>query len=93
MIRGTLRRRRVKVSVTVAPEMLQAVDAFVRQHPETDRSKVVEDALAGWYAQQQERAMEEQFSGPPSASELEERTAWRRIQDAAGARVFRRVED
>ena len=78
-------RRRPRVSVTVAPELLRAVDTFVAEHPEWDRSKVVDEALARWYAAQQERAMEEQFAAPASAVEPEERAAWKRIQRAAAA--------
>jgi metal-responsive CopG/Arc/MetJ family transcriptional regulator len=91
--RGIPNRRRVKVSVTISPEILRAVDAFVSQHPDTDRSNVVEDALECWYAQQLDLAMEQQFRSQVPASAVEERAGWRRIQDAAAARVFHRNED
>ena len=81
-------RRRARVSVTVAPELLRAVDTFVAEHPEWDRSKVMDEALAHWCAAQQERAMEEQFAAPASAVEQEERAAWKGIQRAAAARRF-----
>jgi mRNA interferase MazF len=78
----------VKVSVTVAPELLQAVDSFVAEHPEFDRSKVVDDALSLWCARRQAEDMEQQFATPESSIEREERAAWRRIRRAAAARTF-----
>ena len=36
---------RVKVSVSVDPDLLNAVDSFVREHDELDRSKVIDQAL------------------------------------------------
>lgn len=81
-------RRRAKVSVTIAPDLLHAVDAFVRDHPGLDRSKVVDDALSLWYAREQDRAMVEQFSAPVSPEEAAERAEWRRIQRAAAERIF-----
>lgn len=81
-------RRRVKVSVTVEPELLRAVDAFVDQHEGLDRSKVFDEALYLWYAQQQEAAIAAQHTAPQSLKEQEERAAWRRIQAAAAERIF-----
>lgn len=80
--------RRTKVSVTVAPELLRAVDAFVLDHPGFDRSKVVDEALSLWYAREQAKAMEEQFTAPVSETEQAERAEWRRLQRAAAERIF-----
>jgi len=76
---------RVKVSVTLDPELLGAVDGFVQSHPGQDRSKVIDQALKHWYSQRQETEMEAQYShsdegiGP-------ERKAWRAIRRAAASR-------
>lgn len=83
-------RHRAKISVTVDPTLLKAVDAFVAQHEGWDRSKVIDEALYLWYAREQERAMEEQYAAPRSSEEREERAAWREIQYAAGERIFQR---
>lgn len=88
MSRPVAERRRAKLSVTVDPELLGAVDAFVAAHPGLDRSKVMDEALALWYAREQERAMEEQFGAPDVATRAEHE-AWQRIQRAAARRVFR----
>jgi hypothetical protein len=82
-------RRRVKLSVMVAPDLLRAVDDFVAKHPELDRSKVVDEALSLWYARQQAEAMERQYAEPASAEEQQEQAAWRRIQQTAAERIFR----
>ncbi|MGI8549357.1 MAG: hypothetical protein ACR2PL_00970 [Dehalococcoidia bacterium] len=89
MSQRTMERRRVKVSVTLAPELVQEVDRFLREHPEFDRSAIVGEALSLWCRQQQEKAMEEQFAAEPSAGELEERESWRRIQCASAERIFK----
>jgi len=89
----SLPRRPVKVSVTAAPELLQAVDSFVREHADLDRSKVFDDALMLWYARRQDEAMEEQFSAPASPAEQAEHEAWRRIRRAAAERTFSRDRD
>lgn len=74
---------RVKVSVTVDPSLLNAVDSFVREHDELDRSKVIEQALELWTAARQNAAMEAQFSVDDEP--LAERKAWRSIRRAAGS--------
>jgi hypothetical protein len=66
------------------------VDAFVGEHPGLDRSKVFDEALAAWYAAQQEQAMAAQYSQEPDAQEREELEAWRAIQRAAMARRLAR---
>jgi len=83
-------RRRVKIGATLDPVTLGAVDAFIRQHPELDRSAVIDDALRLWWARQQEREMEAQFSEPASPAEVEELRAWRTVRDASAQRTFRR---
>lgn len=83
-----LTRPRAKVSVTVDSDLLSYVDAFVEAHPGLDRSKIFDEALRTWYAEKQERAMEEQYLAAPGPGELEERAAWRRVQDAAAVRIF-----
>ena len=93
MAQRVVARRRVKVSVTVEPDLLRAVDAFVEAHAGVDRSRVFDEALYLWYARQQEEAMEAQFAAVPSPEEREERVAWRRIQAAAAERIFRRRDD
>jgi hypothetical protein len=83
-------RRRRKISVTVDPILLGTVDTFVAAHPEYDRSRVIDDALFLWYAQQQDRAMEAQFLAEESTVEVEEHGGWGQIQVAAVTRLFSR---
>jgi metal-responsive CopG/Arc/MetJ family transcriptional regulator len=89
MMRTSTATRRVKVSVTVAADLLRQVDEFVGSHPTLDRSKVFDEALYLWYARQQQDAMEAQFAQPPTVEEAEEIAAWQRIQAEAANRIFR----
>ena len=72
---------RVKVSITLEPALVSAVDAYVANNPGTGRSAVIDDALRLWAERQQERAMEQQlredFSAPAT-----EHAAWRRVRRA-----------
>ncbi len=86
-------RKRAKVSVTVAPDLLAEVDRYVAAHPGTDRSKVFDEALWLWYAREQQRQMEEQYAEPEPPEVEAELAAWRRIQRAAAERLFSRHPD
>jgi metal-responsive CopG/Arc/MetJ family transcriptional regulator len=87
---GTIQRRRVKISVTVAPELLREVDEFIEQHPESDRSKVIDRALLLWYAEREQEAMEAQYTAPMTPELEQELADWHHIQDAAAQRLFSR---
>jgi metal-responsive CopG/Arc/MetJ family transcriptional regulator len=80
---------RPKVSVTLDPELLGAVDAFVQSHPGQDRSKVIDQALQHWYARLQDIAIEAQYQ-EPSKSELREYEVWKSIRRAAVKRRLSR---
>jgi hypothetical protein len=82
-------RRRAKVSITVDPALLNAVDRYVQRHAGMDRSKVMESALQNWYRVRQKEAMIEQFSEPELTDESELRD-WRRIRRAAVTRKLKR---
>jgi hypothetical protein len=85
------KRHRVKIGATVDPALLKAVDDYVAQHPEFDRSKVIDEALFLWYTREQERAMREQFEAPDDVVP-EEQAAWRRVRRAAAERWIQRPE-
>jgi Arc/MetJ-type ribon-helix-helix transcriptional regulator len=81
-------RRRVKISATVDPELLDGVDAYIREHPGRDRSKVIDEALMLWLAQEQDRAMEAQFDDPDVPED--ELRQWNAILDANARMMWRR---
>jgi len=83
------RRRRAKVSVTVDPALLNAVDSYVQNHADLDRSKVMEAALQHWYSARQEEAMIQQFSGA-EPTDTSEQHHWRQIRRAAARRTLER---
>jgi len=79
---------RVKVSVSVDPSLLKAVDDFVQTHEGTDRSKVVDEALGLWTAARQDEAMAVQFTAAEEPAD--ERRAWKPTRRAAAARHLRK---
>lgn len=82
-------RRRAKVSITVDPALLNAVDRYVQRHADMDRSKVMESALQSWYRVRQDEAMIEQFSVTEPLEAIEH-AAWRQIRRAAVSRKLKR---
>jgi hypothetical protein len=82
-------RRRAKVSITVDPALLSAVDSYVQGRQGLDRSKVMETALQDWYRTRQDEAMIEQFTGPDQVDEIEMRD-WRHIRRAAASKKLKR---
>jgi len=83
-------RHRVKISAKVDPELLDGVDAYIREHPSRDRDTVINEALGIWLdlAKEQDRAMEEQFNGPNAPED--EMRAWRAVRDASARMLFSR---
>jgi hypothetical protein len=81
--------RRAKVSISLDPALLHAVDRYVRRHADMDRSKVMETALQNWYRVRQDEAMVEQFTGPESVPQ-NVREDWREIRRSAARRKPKR---
>ena len=81
-------RRRPKITATLDPHLLDAVDAYVAAHPDLDRSAVIDEALRLWQARELERAMEQQFAQPDGVS-VGERSAWNAARRAAATRRLR----
>jgi hypothetical protein len=51
---------------------------------------LIHRVLCAWRAYQLARRMRQQFAAAPSAAELEERDAWRRIQRASAIQILGR---
>lgn len=81
--------RRAKVSISLDPALLNAVDRYVQGHADMDRSKVMETALQHWYRVRQDEAMVEQFTGPEPIPPSK-REGWREIRRSAARRKLRR---
>lgn len=84
--------RRSKVSATLDPQLVNAVDRYVNEHPGLDRSKVLDEALALWFAREQQKAMEAQFSDR-SGVDPDEWAAWVSIRDAAAERLLTKCDE
>jgi hypothetical protein len=76
--------RRAKVSVTINLLLLKTVDRFVEEHPDFDRSSVMDAALLLWCGVQQEKEIAAQHQAPKSPTEQEEHRFWRRTQSGSG---------
>ena len=86
MSEDTVDRRRVKISATLDPNLLQAVDLFVQESPHYSRSRVIEDALQLWWKQQLEKQMEAQYAVQSSGTIPDEWADWLHIRRAAATR-------
>ncbi|HUX86815.1 MAG TPA: ribbon-helix-helix domain-containing protein [Chloroflexota bacterium] len=75
-----VQRTRPRITVTVDPDMLEAIDTYIQEHAGLDRSQVVDEALRTWYAQILHEALARQHAAPKSAEELAERAVWKHIR-------------
>ena len=79
---------RPKLSITVDPDLLRVVDAYVEGHAGLDRSKVIEQALELWTAARQDAEMADQFTATEEPAA--ETASWRAIRrSTASSRVAR----
>ena len=82
--------RRVKISLTMDPSLLQSVDEYVAENPTSNRSRVVEEALRLWHSRQLEQALEAQYDEALAGQQEQEMAVWRQIRRAAARRVLTR---
>ncbi len=89
------RRPKPRVTVTVDPDLLSAIDRYIDEHQETgiNRSAVVNEALRLWFREQRRQALVEQYSAPRSEEELAEAADWANIRAAAFASFARRYDE
>jgi metal-responsive CopG/Arc/MetJ family transcriptional regulator len=89
------RRSKTRVTLTLEPGLLSAVDRYVQEHHAegVDRSGVVAAALRLWYHERLREAMRAQFLALPSEEEIAEQEAWARIRAAAGEEFVRRFAE
>ena len=85
-------RRRPKITATLDPDLLASVDAYVADHPDLDRSAVIDQALRLWRAREMERAMAAQFAAPDGVDPTE-RHGWDQLRRAAVVRQLGNESD
>jgi len=79
----------VKLHVTIDADHYDMLDRYVAAHAGTNRSMVVDEALALWAAQERERATIAQYAPEDlSPQDLAERESWAAIRRQAAARLF-----
>lgn len=90
---GTMgQRHRVKISATLDPELVAGLDTYLKDHPDTNRGKIIDEALWLWFAKEQDRAMAEQYAAPDDRPEDEVRQ-WNAIRDASARMMLNRDPD
>ena len=80
-----------KVTVSIDPKLVDAVDQEVRTHHADSRSAVVEEALRLWRVEQQRQAIEqgvETYYRSRSQKEQHEDQAWTRLASRHAQRLW-----
>ena len=80
-----------KVTVSIDPKLVDAVDQEVRAHHVGSRSAVVEEALRLWQVEQQRHAIEqgvENYYRSRSQKEQREDQAWTRLASRHAKRLW-----
>ena len=80
-----------KVTVSIDPDLVHAVDQEVRAHHVGSRSAVVEEALRLWQVEQQRRAIEqgtEAYYRSRSQKEQREDRTWTRLATRHARRLW-----
>ncbi len=75
--------RRVKVSLSLDPAVLDYLDTYISAHPTVNRSRVVELAVREFRQRQIEAELEAQYAEPESEEIQRELEDWRHIRRAA----------
>ena len=71
-----------KITVSIEPGLLQAIDLEIRSHHANSRSSVIEKAIRFWQLEQRRRAIEQQteaYYRSRSKTEQKEDREWGRI--------------
>lgn len=91
MARTASPHERPEIAATIDRELLDAVDARIREQPGLDRDAVIDAALRLWLARAQAEAMEAQFATAAEGEvDPDEWASWLAIQRAATARWLER---
>ena len=78
--------RRVKVSLSLDPAVVDYLDAYAAAHPSLNRSRVVEAAVQEFRRRQLEADLEAQYAEPEPDEIRRELEDWRHIRRAAARR-------
>lgn len=83
-----IHERRVKVSLSLDPALVQYLDAYISAHPMLNRSRVVELAVREFRQRQIELELEAQYAEPEPEEVQRELADWRQIRRAAARRAL-----
>jgi predicted HTH domain antitoxin len=80
--------RKIKVSLSLDPALVQFLDAYVSAHPLLNRSRVIELAVREFRQRQIELELEAQYAAPEPEDVQRELADWRQIRRAAAQRAL-----
>jgi hypothetical protein len=80
--------RRIKVSLSLDPAIVEYLDAYIAAHPTLNRSRVVEAALRAFRQRQIQAELEALYAEPEAPEIQRELEDWRRIRRAAVQRAL-----
>ncbi|MFN8525762.1 MAG: hypothetical protein U0821_21900 [Chloroflexota bacterium] len=81
--------RRARISSTIDPVLLRAVDEYVSEHVGVARSTVIDDALRLWRDRLQDEAEAAQYLDEMDPGVREAYESWRRLRQKATERRLR----
>ena len=75
-------KTKVKITTTIDPDIVRAIDSYLEKNKTRSRSKFIEDILRSWYMEQKRNEVEkkvEEYYLSLSKEEKEEDREWTRI--------------
>ena len=75
-------KTKVKITTTIDPDIVRAIDSYLEKNKTRSRSKFIEDILRSWYMEQKRHEVEkkvEEYYLSLSKEEKEEDREWTRI--------------
>ena len=75
-------KTKVKITTTIDPDIVRAIDSYLEKNKTRSRSKFIEDILRSWYMEQKRNEVEkkvEEYYLSLSKEEKEEDRGWTRI--------------
>ena len=78
---------RARITISLSPDLLAAVDSYIRGHPGLSRSAVCTKAITAWLQADQETLIERYYNDQ-SPSDRQEDDQWRRLASRSAAAAW-----
>lgn len=93
MVSKTSSSLKVKVTASLDPELVKAIDEFLKESKNRSRSQLIEDILHKWHKEQKKRELEsqiEKYYASLSDEEREEDRQWAEIAAQSANNLWER---